>query len=99
MEWVNLKKFHPKAFEEAKAYEKLAKEHDSPFTWSSGESLEELEKPDRMKEIEEDFERRKEQAKAHEPHNFLQDEVSEFTDFDDLYGEDEGAGACLVCHK
>ena len=99
MEWVNLKKIHPEKFEEAKKYEKLAIDHASPFTWSDRESLEELERPERMKEIEEDFNRRKEYAKAREPHNFLQDEVAEFTDYDDIYGDDEGNGACLVCHK
>ena len=49
MEWVNLKKFHPQAFEAAKTYEKLAIEHDSPFTWTKGESLVELERPERIK--------------------------------------------------
>ena len=33
---------HPEAFEEAKRYEKTAVSHGSPFTWSEGESLEEL---------------------------------------------------------
>ena len=48
IEWVRLKEQHPKAFEEAKAYEKNAVEHGSPFTWSQGESLEELERPERI---------------------------------------------------
>lgn len=99
MEWVNLKKFHPKAFEAAKTYEKLAIEHDAPFTWTERESLVELEQPERMKAIEEDFVKRQEYAKRQEPHNFLRDEVIDYTDYDDLYGEDEGNGACLVCHK
>lgn len=99
MEWVNLRKNHREAFEEAKKYEKLAIDHDSPFTWSQSETLDELEQPERRKAIEDDFKKRQEYAKAQEPHNFLQDEVIEFTDYDDLYGEDEGNGACLVCHK
>ena len=37
---------HPDAFEEAKRYEKTAVENGSPFTWSQGESLEELERPE-----------------------------------------------------
>ena len=37
IEWVRLKEQHPDAFEEAKAYEKDAVEHGSPFTWSQGE--------------------------------------------------------------
>lgn len=99
MEWVNLKKFHPERFEEAKAYEKLAVDHDSPFTWTNGESLIDLEQKDRMKQIEEDFKRRKELAKKLEPVNHLHSEIEEYTDFDDIYGDDEGNGACLVCHK
>ena len=39
IEWVRLKEKHPDYFEEAKAYEKDAVEHGSPFTWSQGESL------------------------------------------------------------
>ena len=39
IEWVRLKEQHPEAFEEAKAYEKNAVEHGSPFTWSQGEAL------------------------------------------------------------
>ena len=46
IEWVRLKEHHPEAFEEAKAYEKNSVDHGSPFTWSQGEALEELEKPE-----------------------------------------------------
>ena len=41
IEWVRLMERHPDKFELAKAYEKNALEHGSPFTWSAGESLEE----------------------------------------------------------
>jgi 3'-phosphoadenosine 5'-phosphosulfate sulfotransferase (PAPS reductase)/FAD synthetase len=51
IEWVHLKEEHPEAFEEAKRYEKLARDHNSPFTWSTSESLEELEQPERVAEI------------------------------------------------
>ena len=39
IEWVRLRERHPKAYEAAKALEKDALEHGSPFTWSKGESL------------------------------------------------------------
>ena len=39
IEWVNLMREHPQAFEEAKRYEKTALDHGSPFTWSDRESL------------------------------------------------------------
>ena len=40
-------------FQEAE-YEKNAMEHDSPFTWSEGESLLELSKKERIEQIERD---------------------------------------------
>ena len=38
-----IKERHPKAFEDAKAYEKTAIDSGSPFTWTRGESLSDLE--------------------------------------------------------
>ncbi len=58
IEWVRLMTEHPEAFEEAKTYEKNAVEHGSPFTWSQGESLMEMERPERIAEIRADHERR-----------------------------------------
>ena len=98
IEWVRLKERHPEAFEEAKQYEKNALEHGSPFTWTQGEPLNELEKPARVIQIVTDFERRKQRELANRPVNPLRPiEVHE--DIDDIYGEDEGGGACVVCHK
>lgn len=51
IEWVRLKERHPEEFEAAKALEKDSLEHGSPFTWSKGESLAQLEQPDRMQQI------------------------------------------------
>lgn len=100
IEWVRLKERHPEAFEEAKALEKDALEHGSPFTWSSGESLAELEKPERISQILADFEKRKARTIARMPVNPLRPiRSSAPDDIDDLYGKDEGAGACLICHK
>lgn len=100
IEWVNLKRNHPDAFEEAKRYEKSALEHGSPFTWSHGESLFDIENPERIAEIEADFLARKAREKARMPVNPLRPiKFVEPTDIDELFGEDEGGGACLVCHK
>lgn len=98
IEWVKLRERHPEAFEEAKGYEKSALEHGSPFTWSQGESLSELEQPERIEQIVQDFERRKARELANKPANPLRP-VETIVDIDDLYGEDEGGGACVVCHK
>lgn len=98
IEWVRLKERHPEAFEEAKLYEKNALEHGSPFTWTQGEPLDELEKPARVIQIVTDFERRKQRDLANRPVNPLRP-VETLEDIDDIYGEDEGNGACVVCHK
>lgn len=100
IEWVNLRRTHPEAFEEAKRYEKSALEHGSPFTWSHGESLSDLERPERIAQIEEDFAARRLREKRRKPVNPLRPiRFVEPTDIDDLFDEDEGGGACLVCHK
>jgi len=98
IEWVRLKERHPDAFEEAKQYEKNALEHGSPFTWTQGEPLDELEKPARVIQIVTDFERRKQRDLANRPINPLRP-IETLEDIDDIYGEDEGNGACVVCHK
>ncbi len=98
IEWVRLKERHPEAFEEAKQYEKNALEHGSPFTWTQGESLNELEKPARVIQIVTDFERRKQRDLANRPINPLRP-TDELEDIDEIFGEDEGGGACVVCHK
>jgi hypothetical protein len=99
IEWVRLKQTHPEEFEAAKTYEKNALEHGSPFTWSQGEPLTELEQPERVAEIQADFEIRKQRELARRRPNPLRVIPIEPVDIDDLYLEDEGGGACLVCHK
>lgn len=98
IEWVNLKREHPEAFEEAKRYEKTAINHSSPFTWTQRESLEELERPERIAQIEADYKARLEREERNRPINPLRI-TCQNVDIDDLYLEDEGGGACLICHK
>lgn len=95
IEWVRLKEHHPDAFEEAKAYEKDAVQHGSPFTWSQGESLEELEQPARVKQISLDHAERLARAQSRIQPNPLRPDL-EPLDIDDLYGQ---AKVCLACHK
>lgn len=95
IEWVRLMERHPESFEEAKSYEKNAIEHGSPFTWSQGESLEELARPERVEQIREDHRKRLERAKAKRVRNPLRSDDSEI-DLDELYGQ---AKVCLACHK
>ena len=100
IEWIRLKEEHPEAFEEAKRYEKTALENNSPFTWSDRESLSELESPDRIIQIQDDYQRRVERARSKKRGNPLLDgeDLIEL-DIDELFGEEQGRGACLLCHK
>lgn len=95
IEWVRLMERHPDAFEEAKAYEKTAIDHGSPFTWSRGESLDELSKAERVHAIKEEHLSRIERMRMKAQPNPLRPD-SEPLDIDDLYGK---AKACLACHK
>jgi 3'-phosphoadenosine 5'-phosphosulfate sulfotransferase (PAPS reductase)/FAD synthetase len=99
IEWVRLKERHPEAFEHAKSLEKTALETGTRFTWSQNEPLTELEKPERIEQIKRDFEERKKRELANRKINPLRINNSENLDLDELYMEDEGGGACLVCHK
>jgi len=100
IEWVRLKRQHPSAFEEAKGYEKTAIESGSPFTWSQGESLIELEQPERVAEIEADYEARRQRERASRRVNPLRVlQPTSLENLDELYLADEGNGACHVCHK
>jgi len=89
---------HPDAFEEAKSYEKTALEHGSPFTWTERESLEELSRPERVAQIEKDYEARVARLKARKPVNALRARLAD-ADIDEAYGVDEADASCLICHK
>jgi len=95
IEWVRLMEQHPEAFEEARRYEKTAVDHGSPFTWSNGESLEQLARPERIAAIRTDHERRVARQRANLTANPLRLDL-EPVDIDDLYGQ---AKVCLACHK
>ena len=95
IEWVRLREQHPEAFNEAKAYEKNAVENGSPFTWSHGESLEDLEQPARIAQIRNDHDRRLARMQSKIQPNPLRPDI-EPLDIDDLYGKTK---VCLACHK
>lgn len=95
IEWVRLMREHPEAFEEAKRYEKTAVDHGSPFTWSDNESLEELSRPERIAQIEADYQKRLARLKAKVQPNPLRVAI-EPLDVDELFGQSK---ACLACHK
>ena len=98
IEWVRLMKEHPEQFQEAKDYEKTALEHGSPFTWSQNESLIELEQPDRVAEIESDYQKRLNRERARRPVNPLREGI-DVIEVDEVYGTSEVAASCVICHK
>jgi hypothetical protein len=95
IEWVRLMERHPDAFAEARAYEKNAVDHGSPFTWSQGESLEELARSERVEEIKEEHRQRLGRMNLNVLPNPLRSDC-EPLDIDDLYGQ---VKVCLACHK
>lgn len=95
IEWVRLGREHPEALLEAKSYEKNALDHGSPFTWSQGESLDEMMQPERVAIIEAEHAKRVQKMTAKAQHNPLRPN-QEPLDIDDLYGQSK---VCLSCHK
>ena len=91
-EWVGLKENHPGLFEEAKAYEKFEPTTGYHFTWSQGESLGELERPERADEIKQNYEEAMAREKDIQANRPLYEILTEVHDLED---DDEG---CLMCH-
>lgn len=57
IEWVGLLEHHPQLFDKAKQYERADAVTGDRYTWSEGESLEELSRPERLAEIKEEYAR------------------------------------------
>lgn len=97
IEWVRLFEHHPARFAEAVDYEKTALKDGSPFTWSHGESLNELIAPARVEQIKADYEKRRERLRRNRRVNPLSANTAET--IDDVYGIDEASSSCVICHK
>ena len=95
IEWIGLLERHPDKFEEARSYEKSAQEHGCPFTWTQGESLEQLSQPSRIAQITKDYQERKLRLRSRIQPNPLRSDCTGM-EIDDLY---QTSKACLVCHK
>lgn len=93
IEWVRLKQTYPELFEKAKAYEYAQQQYNedsNAFYWCGNERLEDLEKPERMDEIERQWEeKRKKKRKSPKLVQILTD-----VEFEDDPGREEG---CLIC--
>lgn len=93
IEWVRLKEAHPVLFDEAKKYERPYEGSGNVFTWTSGESLAELEQPDRMQRIRDEHERRKTQASIRGANLTLEQVFARSFEEEDQ----ESREACAIC--
>jgi 3'-phosphoadenosine 5'-phosphosulfate sulfotransferase (PAPS reductase)/FAD synthetase len=89
-EWVGLKERHPELFELAKAYE--SERGGEQFYWRQRESLSELERPERVRQIMDQHAKRLEQERKDRPDRPLIELLGAALDAED---DDQG---CDVCH-
>ena len=92
-EWVGLLEQHPELFELAKSYEKFNEETGERFTWSQGESLEELSDPERIAEIKANTEKAMASKKTAKPNRRLIEILT------DVHDDEDDEEPCLICHK
>ena len=92
-EWVGLLEQHPDLFELAKDYEKFNPETGERFTWSQGESLEELSQPDRIAQIKANTEKTMASKKTAKPNRRLIEILT------DVHDDEDDEEPCLICHK
>lgn len=90
-EWVGLKEQHPDLFEKAKEYEKHDEETGRRYTWNQRESLEELERPERIEAIRADHVVRTEALKKRRVDLPLLQAMG-------IDEQDEGETGCDICH-
>jgi Phosphoadenosine phosphosulfate reductase family len=95
IEWVRLKETHPDLYDKAKAYEKPYEKTGNFFTWSQGESLTEMEQPERVEQIKREHVIRIERKVARKENATLREVFAE-ADRAEEPEEDDDQG-CLVC--
>lgn len=91
-EWVGLKEHHPVLFEQAKGFEKVNEQTGEKYTWSNGESLEELSRPERVEEIKANHRKAMQIEQRSRPNRPLV-EI-----FADVLDEEEDEHGCTICH-
>lgn len=95
IEWVRLKETHPDLYDKAKAYEKPYEKTGNFFTWSQGESLTEMEQPERVEQIKREHVIRIERKVARKENATLREVFAEADRAEEPEGDDEQG--CLVC--
>lgn len=91
-EWVGLLEHHPDLFEKAKEYEKFNEGSGQRYTWSQGESLEELSRPERVAEIKANQERLVKIERSSRPNRPLVEVLT------DVLDDEEDEAGCTICH-
>ena len=92
IEWVALLERHPGLFEQAEEYEREYSPTGNLFTWSNGERLADLRKPERIEEIRRDAQRRAQFTKRRTKNMRLADVFR--VEMEVEPSEEQG---CLVC--
>jgi len=92
IEWVSLLERHPDLFDKAEAYEREYEPTGNLFTWSNGESLADLRKPERVAEIRKDAAKRAETQKYSRKNLKLVDVFRQ--EADENVSDNDG---CLIC--
>ncbi len=91
IEWVGLLRNHPDFFAEAMRYETLGDDPSKKFTWSAGETLEQLSRPERIAQIEADYQESVRRHEAKKPNRTLAE----------VLGATRPSGsdgrACIIC--
>ena len=105
-EWVGLLEQHPELFELAKGYEKFNEETGERFTWSQGESLEELSQPERIAQIKANTEKAIEDKKKAiadqkitKPNQTLMQILTPTEILNEVLDDEDDEEPCLICHK
>lgn len=91
IEWVRLKETYPDLYEAAKKYEYANKLTGEAFYWNGRESLEELERPERMEEIKRNWEIAQERSRKNSGGKALIHILGGEED------EEEEREGCLIC--
>ena len=101
IEWLGLKKNHPKQFEYAKSLEKTGNNGESRFTWIHEESLFELEQPERVKAIKKNYQRQLERLKKMKAEKINNNPFLKGEDIkiEQNLSQDDVSSSCLICHK
>jgi len=90
-EWIGLLENHPDLFERAKQFEGESSKTGRKFTWSQGESLDEMADAARIEEIKANHEKAMQREKADRPNRPLVEIFSEALDCED------DSEACTIC--